>query len=193
MANVKLDPIVEQLRGQVGGLAFRNMGGQTVLSRKPDLSGAKIIERRAVPREHTRRAVLYGRTVLADAEARMLYEGVAAQKGKPAFSLIVADFLNAPSIDEVDLSAYGGKVGDRITIRACDEFSVTRVRVSLADENGSEIESGEACEVPPGSDSWVYFATRPVSTGSTVRIDVTASDGLKRVAETVNSTQFSPY
>lgn len=51
----------------------------------------------------------------------------------------MADFFNAPSVDEVDLSAYTGAVGDEIIIMASDDFDVQGVDVSLSDEAGAPI------------------------------------------------------
>lgn len=86
-----------------------------------------------------------------------------------------AVLVDTQALDEVDLSAYGGAVGDRITIRTRRGFGVAAVRVCLADEHGSEIESGQAAEVPPCSNSWVYFATRRVPRGSALRISVSSA------------------
>ena len=107
------------------------------------------------PREHMRQ-VLLDYTVLLQAGARAV----------PA---------DTQALDEVDLSAYNGAVADRITIRTRRGFDVTSVRVCLADEHGGEIESGQAAEVPPGSNSWVYFATRRVPRGSALRISVSSA------------------
>jgi len=43
----------------------------------------------------------------------------------------VADFFNAPSVDQVDLSGYSGAAGDVIHIRANDDFDVATVAVDL--------------------------------------------------------------
>ena len=69
-----------------------------------------------------RQAVLFGKTVMADPETKALYAEVAGAKGKPVFSLTVADFFHAPSVGEVDLSAYTGAIGDEIIIMAGDDF-----------------------------------------------------------------------
>ena len=81
-------------------------------------------------RERFRQAALYGKMVMADAEAKAIYEEVAKARGKPVFSLTVADFFNAPSVDEVDLSGYTGAVGDEIVILARDDFDVVVARGS---------------------------------------------------------------
>ncbi len=69
------------------------------------LSAAKPIQVIARPppdqvevREHFRKAGVYGRMALANAAARKLYEDASTKKGKPIFSMVMADFLNAPTM-----------------------------------------------------------------------------------------------
>jgi hypothetical protein len=59
-----------------------------------------------------------------------------------------------PSVNEVDLSAYSGAVGDAIIIMASDDFAVLGVDVGLSDGNGAPIESGAAIETPSDSGRW---------------------------------------
>jgi hypothetical protein len=90
--------------------------------------------------------------------------------------MTVADFFNAPAVDEVDLSGYTGAAGDAIVVRAHDDFEVIGVQVNITDANGQAIESGGAVESPAKSGRWVYTATAAVATGTSVRISVAASD-----------------
>ena len=176
MAKVRLNPILEQLRGQVGDLVFKRYGERVIISRKPDMEGQEWSEAQTAHRERFRQATIYGKMVMADPQAKAIYEEAARAKGKPVFSLTVADFFNAPSVDEVDLSEYTGAVGDAIVIQAHDDFDVSGVSVSLTGVDGNAIESGEAVETPAGSGRWVYAATAAAPTGTTVRIAVTAMD-----------------
>jgi hypothetical protein len=176
MAKVKLNPIIEQLRGQVGDLVFKRHGHDVVISRKPDQDGRVPSEAQLAQRERFRQAVLYGKMVIADPETRVIYENAAKIKGKPAFALMVADFCSAPSVDEVDVSEYTGALGDRIMIRAHDDIEVVEVNVTLTDGDGDMIESGEAVETPVSSGRWFYTTTATAPTGTTVRIGVTAVD-----------------
>jgi len=167
---------LEQIRGQVGDLVFKRYGEKTVISQKPDISGTEATPAQEAGRERFREAALYGKMVMADPETKALYSEAAKAKGKPVFSLTIADFFNAPSVEEVDLSAYSGAAGDEIVIQASDDFDVASVEVALTDGNGSAIESGAAVETPAGSGRWVYTASANVPTGTTVRIAVTAKD-----------------
>ncbi len=185
MAKVKLNPILEQVRGQVGDLVFKRYEDEVVISRKPDFEGREWTEAQLAAQEQFRQAALYGKMVMADAETKAIYVEAAARKGQPVFSLTVADFFHAPSVDEVDLSGYTGAVGDAIVVRASDDFDVVGVSVALTDADGNALESGEATETPADSGRWVYTTTAAVDTGTTVRIAVTATDRPGGVAEAV--------
>jgi hypothetical protein len=176
MAKVKLNPVLEQFRGQIGDLVFKHYGDEVIVGRKPDRSGIEPTEAQLAHQERFRQAVLYGRLVMADPDKKEIYAQAAKVQGKPVFSLTVADFFNAPVVDEVDLSSYSGAEGDTIAIRAHDDFKVARLLLTVSDTNGQEIENGEAVETPPTSGRWVYTATEGVPQGTTVRIAVTVSD-----------------
>jgi hypothetical protein len=176
MSKVKLNPILEMLRGQIGDLVFKRYGDRVIISRKPDLEGVEPTAAQQATRERFRQAALYGKMVMADPETKALYVEAAKAKGQPLFSLTVADFFNAPSVDLVDLSGYTGAAGDGIVVQASDDFDVASVSLSLTDDGGNPIESGQAVETPPESGRWVYTATAAVPTGTTVRIVVTAAD-----------------
>jgi len=176
MAKVKLNPIIEQIRGHVGDLVFKQYGDEMIIGRMPDHSGTQPTEAQLEHQDRFRQAVLYGRLVMADPEMKAIYEQAAKAKGKPIFSLTVADFFNAPVVDEVDLSNYGGSVGDPIVIRAHDDIKVSQLSVVVSDSEGGQIESGDAEETPPASGRWVYTATESVAQGNTVRIAVTVRD-----------------
>jgi hypothetical protein len=176
MARVRLNPILEQVRGQVGDLVFKRSGDSVILSRKPDFSERQPTPAQAVAQERFRQAALYGKMVMADPQTKQLYEQAAKAKGRPLFSLTVADFFNTPSIDEVDLAGYTGQINDQIIIRAHDDFEVSAVNVALSNAAGDPLESGQATESPPKSGRWVYTATTAVATGTQVRINVTVAD-----------------
>jgi hypothetical protein len=185
MAKVKLNPIVKKIRGQVGDLIFRRYGDGVILAQKPEWTETPPSDAQQVIRDRFRQAALYGKLMMADPETKMLYEKAAKIKGQPVFSLAVADFFNAPAVDEVDLSAYGGKAGDSILVAASDDFKVLAVEVILTDAEGQLLEGGAAVETPAESGLWLYTATTTIPTGTTVRIAVNASDrpGTKATAE----------
>jgi hypothetical protein len=121
--------------------------------------------------------VAYGRLVMADPNMRDLYSQAADRKGMPLFAFTVADFFNAPSINEVDLSTYTGQAGDLIKIKAEDDFGVASIHVMVSNaEIGASVETGYAVETAAGSGLWVYTATVSVPAGSQVNFNVVATD-----------------
>ena len=162
MAKIKLNPIVEEVSGKFGNIVFRQTGDRTILTRRPDFSGLQPTDVQAAQRERFRQAVAYGKVVIADEASRKVYENAAQAKGLSVFALSVADFLNAPSIDQVDLSHYGGKTGDPITVTTHDDFEVVAVHVALTGADSAAIEEGEAIQQPAGTLNWVYTATANV-------------------------------
>jgi hypothetical protein len=95
MTKIKLNPIIEQARGQLGEMVFRRtQSGGTSLIRKPDMSKVAWSEAQAAQRERFRQAVAYARAALADPQARAVYEREATRKGKRAFDLAVSDWFH---------------------------------------------------------------------------------------------------
>jgi hypothetical protein len=177
MAKAKLTPIFEHIHGGVGEVVFRRtVRGSITVMRKPDMSGVEWSPAQANGRERFRQAVAYARLTLADPQCRPPYDLAAQKAGRRAYGLMVADYMNPPAVEGMDLSEYGGAAGDRILIAACDDFSVVRVQVRICTEAGMEIESGMANDESAGSGRWVYRATAQAPGGTQVRVTATAYD-----------------
>lgn len=175
MARVVLNPIFAEIHGQVGDLVLKEQYGETVMARKAT-STAEPTANQVAQQDRFRLATIYGKVSMADADLKARYQLKAEVEDKPIFSLMVADFFNAPSVDEIDLSAYTGAVGDVIGVKAHDDFEVVGIRVALSDGGGTLIEDGNAVEVVPNSGQWEYTATQAVPSGTLVRLAVTAKD-----------------
>jgi len=173
MAKLKLNPVLEQLHGKVGGLVFKKYQDRTIVSEKAQPKQPNTPAQQAT-KQNFRLAALYGKTVMANPEAKAGYAAAAAAKKVPVFSLMVADFLNPPVVDEIDLSAYTGKAGDVIKVRAHDEYRVTGVQVLVRDNNGATLEQGAAQAATDGS--WQYAATVNLAADQHVVIEVDATD-----------------
>jgi hypothetical protein len=89
---------------------------------------------------------------------------------------MVADYFNAPTIHDVDLSTYTGHVGSRIHVTASDDFRMKTVEVFLTNSQGMPLESGAAVETMEGSCDWVYTAKFNVPADTLVMIRVVATD-----------------
>ena len=177
MTKARMHPALLEFRGAMGDMLFRKQNGKVYVSIKPDMNGVQPSPAQAAHRERFRDAVDYGKTAMADSDLRKMYEQAAKEKGTPVFALIVADFLNVPSIRDVDLSTYNGQVNEVIKIKASDDFGLVSVRVTITDaQTGNPIESGDAFEIAPGAGLWLYNSTAAVSAGTTMNINVIATD-----------------
>lgn len=188
MAKIKLNPILEEVRGQIGDLVFREVNGETVLSRKPTASGNEPTQNQAEQRERFKQAVAYGRYVMSDDDVRELYEEASQRKGVPLFALTVADFLNPPVINQLDITTYNGQVGQVITINTIDDFGVVSVHVTITDNTGTVIESGNAEETSDGSGRWTYMTTEEAPVGTTaLHVNAVATDRPGGLANLTNT------
>ena len=75
-----------------------------------------------------------------------------------AYDVAVADFLNAPYINGIDVSHYTGQVNSYIQVRAVEDFEVKEVTVTIQNSDGTEVESGVAVQ-QDGGIWWRYTAT----------------------------------
>ena len=79
-------------------------------------------------------------------------------------------------MDDLDLSQYKGRAGDRILINTYDDTGVVTVNVELTGTDGTIIERGQAVEMGVGTGYWMYTATVPVATGTDIFIEAEAFD-----------------
>lgn len=110
-----------------------------------------------------------------------MYEAKADNSiGMSTYNVAVADLLNAPDIEEINLSGYAGNPGDIIKITATDDFGVVAVNLKIENSDGTLVEQGAA--VNNGAE-WIYTATtlNPDLTGD--KITVTASDAPANLTE----------
>jgi len=141
----------------------------------PDRTGIVATANQVAQQDKFRLAALYGKAALADPDTKQVYEDAAARKGIPVFALTLGDFLNAPAVDEIDLSGYSGKANEPIRIRASDDVEVSGVSVAIRDQGGAVLEHGVAAKAA-GSLSWTYTTTTALQAGQAVSIEVSATD-----------------
>ena len=175
MARVKLNPVLDAIHGKVGDLVFRTFNHGDFVGKIPDRTGVVPSTDQLAQMEKFRLAVLYGKSVMADAVTKQIYTDAAARKGQPVFALTVGDFLNEPAVDEVDVSAYSGKTGDAIRVRASDDVEVKGVAEVIKAQDGSVLEEG-AATWSAATATWTYTATTNLAQGQSVSIEVTATD-----------------
>lgn len=159
MAVVGKNIVTQGLSGMIGGtIVFRQVGKQTIVAAAPEKK-----ERTATAGERAHRskfgmAILYGKGVIADPTSKKEY-GKQAEDGQSAYNVAVADFMNAPEIDEVDVTKYTGEIGSKIRVRAIDDFEVARVYIKIENPDGTIAEEGEAIADPNGLD-YIFTAKK---------------------------------
>ena len=98
--------------------------------------------------------------------------------GCPEPPLAQLHLMPPPTIDMIDLTIYTGNVDDLILLATSDLFGIRNLHVTIQDDRGNVIESGDAFEEPLGSGVWNYFADVAVPSGTRVIVHAAATDCL---------------
>lgn len=167
--------LTQGLSGKVSGLVFRRNPDGSISAGNAPRSSGKATPAVKAQRQRFQQAAFYGRAAQQDPAARTAYEAATDAATTSAYTVAVADYLNAPDIRDVDFSAYRGQLGDRITIQATDDFAVTAVRVRIENPDGSLVEEGAAVAQPDGF-TFLYTATVANASLAGDKITVTAED-----------------
>jgi hypothetical protein len=178
MAIVLKNLATKGLSGMLGDtLVFRNIGGRTIVASAPTTtSNHEPTEGQKAHQKLFQKAVLYAKSQMGDPATKAAYEAKAQGSEKlSAYNIAVADFFNAPDIEEIDMSGYTGAVGDKIRVSAIDDFMVAEVGVEIYNSDGSLVESGKAVQDSNAVD-WVYTATAANGDLSGDKVVIKASD-----------------
>jgi len=177
MAESKNNIITHGLSGKVGDIiVFSQRGGKTIVSKAPKERTGEASEAQKEHREKFQEAIIYGKASIQDADTKAMYEAKADhEKNITAYNVAVADMMNAPKIEEIDLSNYKGKKGDIISIKAIDDFKIATVKVIIHNADGSLQEEGKAKISTNGLD-WIYTATTDNADLAGDKITIQATD-----------------
>jgi hypothetical protein len=151
MAKVDLNKLIKSLHGKVGDIVFREMpDGSIVASLAP-----KKKQKASKGQQAYRHGTFTDRTQWAGWAYKHypIYEELAAKIPMVnAYNLAIKDISHPPVIHRV-LNKKG-----RVRVHASDEIMVAGVRVSIHDERGKLLESGDAKQVK--KDWWEYVPKR---------------------------------
>lgn len=160
MAKIVKPSVAGKFKGRVGNLVFKNYSDKVVITSVPVFTKPPT-QRQKAQRERFRKAMHWAKSAIMDSPTRELYAEAAAQQGKNAINLAVADRLRPPELQEVDLTRYEGKVGDVILVEAANIIRVARVSVQIIDDkSGNTIEQGEAKPSGGGARVWTFAVTK---------------------------------
>lgn len=182
MAESKNNIITHGLSGKVGDLiVFSQRNGKTIVSRAPKDKTGEDSQKQKDHKRKFQRATLYAKSVINDPVQKELYDVASdTSKGMSTYNVAVADLLNAPDIETLDLSGYTGNVGDIIKIIVLDDFAVKAVTVKIENADGTLVEQGSAVD---SGFEWIYTATANNADLSGDKITIKATDNPANVTE----------
>ena len=149
MAKARMNPIFSGLSGSLGKDLYvrQTRDGRTIISAKPDFSNRQFSDGQFDHQSRMKQAASYAKVA---SKENPIYAEIAAGKAKNAYNVAVGDWFNPPLIRRIE-SSHGN-----IRVSAHDDVMVTRVTVSILDDEGNSMERGDA-ELQLGI-WWVYDA-----------------------------------
>jgi hypothetical protein len=155
MAKVTLNKLLEMLQGGIGKLVFRQMpDGTIIISGAPRHNKRKVTKKQKAHRERFRRAA---KTACWLARQHPIYAELAKGTWKSPYNFALSDWWHAPEIHRIK------RQKGQILVEASDNIMVARVRVTIRDEEGKVMESGEATR---GRGNWWKFT--PQKNGTSI-------------------------
>lgn len=174
MAKLRLNPVLDPIRGAIGGLVFKVLNGQPIVGRTPDRTGIVPSPAQLATLARFKAAAAYGSEAYRDPVRKQMYVDAAHARGRGnGFALAMRDFLSLPEVTEIDLADYHGHVGDPIRVTATDDFKLVSVKVTLKNALGAVLEQGLATN---DGTVWVYHATTVAPVDQNVLIEAEAKD-----------------
>lgn len=174
MAKIKKNILLQGLSGTLNKqLVLKQYNNITVISSYPDMTRVIKSEKQKTENRRFREAVAYARSQMADPVSKAEYKAKARGLQKP-HNIAIADFYCPPEIKSLDITALSGRKNDQIIIHAIDDFKVVRVEVTVQNEAGELLETGEARQLSKWK--WEYRLQLPYETMSGFVITASAWD-----------------
>jgi hypothetical protein len=177
MANSNNSVITGKLRGSLGKeLVFRDWEGKTVVAKAPKGREGDPTPAQAIIQERFLLASRYAKAVAIGQDQGIKDAYTEALRPRQnLYSRALEDFMSPPDVRSIDASKYAGAVGNKITVRAVDDFRVTGVQVEIYASSGSLLEKGNAEQAINGLD-WIYTATQANNPLAGSKIKAIATD-----------------
>ena len=118
----------------------------------------------------------WAKVTLMEPGVKELYSKGINSKLSNAHTVAVQDYLNPPTIHYISLKQHTGAIGDKIRIKATDDFQVIAVDVRITDKTGKELEKGPAARYKRKPMMWIYTLTVANREVDGTVIEVTAMD-----------------
>ena len=147
MPTIELSPFIQSISGKLGDVVYRTSNsGKTYISKLPQKSTKPPSEAQLAQWERFKLAHAYA----AVAREEPVYARLAAKRRRSAHHIAFTDWLNRPVIHGVE------RRGGHIDIYASDDVGVTKVNVTITNEEGVTLEQGSA---NPAHKGWWKYET----------------------------------
>lgn len=146
MAKVKNNLIITGAHGTLGkNFVIRQMkDGSTIISTKPDFSNRVFSEGQLIHQSRFKQAKDYAKSA---SKTNPIYAKLAKKAGNlTAYNVALSDWFHAPVIHSIT------QEGAVVRVQASDNVMVSKVVVTILDEQGKVLEQGEG--IKGTGDSW---------------------------------------
>jgi hypothetical protein len=175
MAKVELSKALEAIHGVIGDLLFRNHAGHQTVGRLPNYSERPLPDKLEAQKPVMQRASHYWNSLKTEnPELARAYAQRAKELDRPVFSLAYADVSSRPTVQEIDVTRYSGRTGQKITVRATGAFELRQVQVLIREAGGAVVESGSAVKGGGRNTWWDYTTTTDVPALAGVSVEAVA-------------------
>ena len=177
MAINKNNFFIEGISGTIAKqMTLRQSSGKTIIGKKSKGSSLPPTAEQIAVREKFEDAAYFALGVLNDPLKKAAYTEAAIKLRMTAYALALKDAHSFPEVRRIVTTKYKGVVGDVITIRAKDVFTLDSVRVEIRSAANVLLEEGQAVAAGGTSKDWTYTATVANPAVAGTRVTVIATD-----------------
>jgi hypothetical protein len=176
-----------KLSGTLGKeLVFRDWDGKTVVAKAPKKRKGDPTSQQAETQEKFLIASRYARAIIRNPD-KATAEAYAAvlRPRQNVYSRALEDFMSPPDVKGINTRNYKGAAGDKVVVKAIDDFRVVNVRVEIYTASGTLLEEGDA-EPDKNGIEFIYTSTQannPLAGSKIIAIatDVPGNEGILEV------------
>lgn len=187
MAHSNNSLVTGKLKGTLGKeLVFREWEGKTVVAKAPKRREGEPTPAQAETQERFLLASRYAKAVIKSTDKSMAEAYAAVLRPRQnVYSRALEDCMSPPVVKSITTRNYKGAAGDKLVVRAIDDFHVVNVRVEIYAANGTLLEAGDAVREANDLD-FTYTATQinnPLAGSKIIAIatDVPNNEGISEV------------
>jgi hypothetical protein len=177
MAHADNSIITGKFKGSLGKqLVFREWDGKTVVAKAPKKRSGDPTAEQAQKQEKFLLASRYAKSIVKSNDQSLAEAYATALRPRQnVYSRALEDFMSSPIVHFINTKKYRGEAGDKIVVRAHDDFRLTDVKIEMYDSDGKLLETGYAEQNTNGLD-WTYTATQNNKLNAGGKIKAIATD-----------------